>query len=61
MSSPGHFPDRRWRVDVEHDTRAHAGSATLADPLTGHLLDAANALVSSKRAMIRIDMSGRQG
>jgi beta-lactam-binding protein with PASTA domain len=39
MSSPGHFPDRRWRVDVEHDTRAHAGSATLADPLTGHLLD----------------------
>ncbi len=24
---------------MEHDTRAHAGSATLADPLTGHLLD----------------------
>ena len=24
---------------MEHDTRAHAGSAALADPLTGHLLD----------------------
>ena len=24
---------------MEHDTRAHAGSATLVDPLTGHLLD----------------------
>jgi beta-lactam-binding protein with PASTA domain len=39
MGAPGHFPDRRWRVDVEPDTRARAGSATLADPLTGHLLD----------------------
>ena len=39
MGAPGHFPDRRWRVDVEPDTRAHAGSATLADPLTGRLLD----------------------
>jgi len=39
MGAPGHFPDRRWRVDVEPDTRARAGSAMLADPLTGHLLD----------------------
>jgi beta-lactam-binding protein with PASTA domain len=39
MGAPGHFPDRRWRVDVEPDTRARAGSAMLTDPLTGHLLD----------------------
>jgi serine/threonine-protein kinase len=39
MGAPGHFPDRRWRVDVEPDTRARAGSAMLADPLTGRLLD----------------------
>src|SRR3954462_13442362 len=39
MAQPANFPDRRWRVDVEPDTRARAGSAMLADPLTGHLLD----------------------
>jgi eukaryotic-like serine/threonine-protein kinase len=39
MCGPGHFPDRSWRVDVETETRAHAGGATAVDPVTGHLLD----------------------
>ncbi len=39
MAQPVTFPDRRWRVDVEPDARARAGSAMLADPLTGRLLD----------------------
>ena len=39
MAGPGDFPDRCRRVDVEQDTRAHAGGATLADPATGLLLD----------------------
>jgi serine/threonine-protein kinase len=40
MGGPDHFPDRGLRrVDVETDTRAHAGGATVVDPVTGHVLD----------------------
>jgi serine/threonine-protein kinase len=39
MGAPGHFPTGDGGSTVEPDTRARAGSATLTDPLTGHLLD----------------------
>jgi serine/threonine-protein kinase len=39
MGRTGHFPTGGWRVDVETGTRAYASGATIADPVTGHVLD----------------------